>query len=75
MSFKRESRYTVLKVSDIQEYLTIEEIVELIQIEKKINHNRKIAGKEPVEAVVVEHDWPEYEPTWKAIEKRVSETK
>lgn len=27
-----------------------------------------------VECVVVESDWPEYEPTWGAIEKRMRES-
>lgn len=27
-----------------------------------------------LEYVVVEKDWPEYEPTWQAIEKRVTKT-
>jgi len=27
-----------------------------------------------LEYVVVEKDWPEFEPTWQAIEKRVTKT-
>ena len=71
--FQREERYTVLKVSDIQDYLSVAEVEELIQLEQKINHSRKIAGKEPLQCVVVEHDWPEFEPTWQAIEDRVTQ--
>ena len=38
----------------------------------KIEMARVHEGKAPLDAVVVESDWPEYEPTWKAIEARAS---
>jgi hypothetical protein len=31
---------------------------------------RRRQGKKPLVACVVESDWPEYEPTWNAIEER-----
>lgn len=73
----REFRYTVLKNSDIEKaihygdlpasaYATLSHIVERVRI------SREERGKAPLETVVVESDWPEYEPTWKAIEERVS---
>ena len=39
----------------------------------KINEGRFRDGKPEIEAVVVESDWPEYEPTWEAIKKRMEE--
>lgn len=33
---------------------------------------RCIDGKADIQAVVVEHDWPMYEETWKAIERYVT---
>lgn len=75
MSFKRESRYTVLKNKDIEAYLNESEIQSLIKITNKIKNGRSFDGKKPIKCVVVEHDWPEYEPTWKAIENRVGESK
>ena len=70
--FKREPRYVVFKIKDIQAYCsesirgTIEEIGRLIA------HGRDYEGKPPFNAVVVEQDWPEFEPTWAAIEARMA---
>lgn len=71
MEFQRENRYTVLKISDIVEALDPDEKTTLIELEEKIDRYRKAEGKVSLECVVVESDWPEYEPTWKAIECRV----
>lgn len=68
----RESRYTVLKISDVAGALRSDEKMELIRLEEKTNLHRGCRGKRPLKCVVVEHDWPEYEPTWQAIEKRVT---
>lgn len=72
MKFQRELRYTVLKIADIQEALDPDETETLIYLEEKIAAYRQNAGKQPLECVVVESDWPEYGPTWQAIEKRVT---
>jgi len=70
---KRETRYTVLKNKDIANYLTDDEREQLDNLCRKINLCRLREGKELVQCVVVEHDWPEYNPTWNAIEKRVKQ--
>lgn len=67
---KRETRYVVLKQTDIAR-LTTELQAMLAFVCDKINSDRTSKGKPPLIAAVVEHDWPEYEPTWKAIEARV----
>ncbi len=69
--FRREERYTVLKVSDVCDALDPDEKTALIELEEKVALYREQAEKQPLVCAVVESDWPEYEPTWKAIEERV----
>ena len=71
---QRENRYTVLKNKDIAEYLNDDECDQLDDLCRKINRSRLLAGKETVQCVIVEHDWPEYEATWAAIERRMDVT-
>lgn len=59
--FKREIRYTVIKHNQLTE--------------SQMNYLKGCIfgeGIPTVEAVVVESDWPEYQPVWKMIEDRVS---
>ena len=71
MTFRREDRYVVLKIKDLHEYLPQPLIDHLRGISDEVRTGRQMAGKAPLECVVVEHDWPEYEPTWQAIEARM----
>lgn len=57
--FIREPRYIVIKRSDLN---AIEHKLLHDFIEQHLVRTR--------DCVVVESDWPEYEPTWSAIEKR-----
>lgn len=67
--FIREDRYLVLKRSDIAALSTaLQE--RLFDIASIIHSNRLAAHKQPLQCVVVEHDWPEYEVVWKLIEDR-----
>lgn len=68
---KREARYLVVKKTDMVPALTIMEMLALHSLCEKIAKNRKAQGKPRLECVVVEADWPEYEPTWRAIERRI----
>jgi len=70
---KREHRYFVLKLKDADKWLTATERLILAAIGEKIESHRHNAGKLPLNCVVVEHDWPEYWPTWQAIERRMDE--
>lgn len=70
-NFKREHRYTVVKNTDALAALTDTEITILHILAAKVGNFREASGKEPLECVVVEHDWPEYEPTWGAIKARI----
>lgn len=68
---RREFRYMVIKVADAHKYLTPSEGLALDLILDRIQSRRADDGKPSLECVVVESDWPEYEPTWKAIAERV----
>lgn len=70
--FKREERYIVFKLSDVERYLTDADRSHLAMMKNEIDTGRDCANKPPLDCVVVESDWPEYEPTWKAIEARVT---
>ena len=67
--FMREERYIVFKMSDLGNSLKGDEIRRLA---REYAEQRRLRGEKPLECVVVEKDWPEYEPTWRAIEARVT---
>ena len=69
--FKQEERYIVFKLSDLGNSLKGDEIRRLA---REYAEQRSLKGKPPLDYVVVESDWPEYEPTWKAIEARMTGT-
>lgn len=71
--FKREQRYIVLKVKDIVSVLDKEEHKQLRNICLRVEQGRLDDDKNKLECVVVEADWPEYEPTWQALENRVNQ--
>ena len=70
--FKREERYIVFKLSDVERYLTDADRAYLAMMKNEIDAGRDCANKPPFKGLIVESDWPEYEPTWKAIEARVT---
>lgn len=71
--FQREfTRYLVFKKTDINKYLSKEARDHLCHLYKEIHNARLADRKQPFSCVCVESDWPEYEPTWKAIEDRVN---
>lgn len=71
-TFKREQRYIVFKLTDLQKHIEPSDLFNLQQIGRTVGAGREQDGKSPLECLVVESDWPEYEPTWRAIEQRVS---
>ena len=70
--FRREERYLVFKLSDVEEHFTPGEKQQLARLVEVQRVGREEAGKPLLRCVVVESDWPEYEPTWRAIEARVT---
>lgn len=69
--FKREPRYVVFKISDLLKHCDAD-LGTLDRIGHQITAGRATEGKPPFNAVVVEQDWPEFEPTWAAIEARMT---
>lgn len=68
---KRENRYLILKHNDIAEALSAEDIHRLYVLSQKVEAHRSRKGKAGFEAVVIEHDWPEYETVWNMLAARV----
>ncbi len=58
-----EHRYLVLKFSDTIAALDLRESLQLGRILAKVEKARKARGADALKCVVVEHDWPEYQPT------------
>jgi len=56
--FQREERYIVLKINRLSE--------------EESKYWRDCQSSAKVNCVVVEHDWPEYEPVWRMIERRMT---
>ncbi|QQO84109.1 hypothetical protein [Shewanella algae] len=68
MNFCRENSYLVIKIKDMEEALDFEELREMASLSEKVEGYRVVNGKAPLECVVVESDWPNYEKTWQEIE-------
>lgn len=69
--FKKEFRYLVFKIKDVDLYLTEQEKDSLLCIADELAVCRADAGKNPLQCVVVEDDWPEYDIVWKMIQDRI----
>lgn len=73
---QRENRYIVFKHKDLEAaeaagFITPGDAWALQHVAGKIALYRHCGDKQPLECVVVESDWPEYEPVWAMIEARV----
>lgn len=71
----REDRYIVIKKSDLDEavelnFLKKKHVLKLTCILDKYRAYRNFR-EQPLQCVVVEGDWPEYEAVWRMIEARV----
>ncbi len=71
-AFTRELRYIVVKITDANKHLSEQERDTLERLAAKCGLGRIDSGKRNLECVVVESDWPEYGPTWAAIEARMT---
>lgn len=67
--FKREDRYLVLKIKDVEAYLSDCEKECLSEILSTIHLSRKTPQKA---SVIIECDWPEYEIVWAMIKARIN---
>lgn len=68
---KRENRYLVIKNDDALLALDGSDCNHLNYIMDKIRAFRDKRGAIPLECVVIESDWPEYELVWELIRLRV----
>ncbi len=68
---KREFRYVVTKYKDLETALTTTELEIFFKLTSKVERGRIARGRGTMKAVVIEHDWPEYEPVWQALSQRV----
>lgn len=67
--FKREQRYAVLKLKDVNEALNKNEIYTLNILSHKVAKHREAIGKPPLECVCPESDWPIYEEVWDMVQR------
>lgn len=70
--FKKEPRYVVFKIKDIEKYLTPGQASRLMLFGDHIAEGRADDGRPPFNAVVVEQDWPEFDVVWEMIEARMT---
>jgi hypothetical protein len=71
--FKREARYIVFKLTDLEKYIPSEDSKDFIySIGDAIAKGRNLDGRPIFNAVVVEQDWPEFEMVWASIERRMT---
>lgn len=70
--FTREPRYIVFKIKDLLAYCSKDGMKTVTGIGRTIAAGRHHDGKAPFNAVVVEADWPEFEPVWEMIEARMT---
>ncbi len=73
---KREDRYIVIKQADVEEgrksgRITHNDQFQLNAVADLLTVSRADHGKAPLQCVVVENDWPEYEHVWELIRLRV----
>jgi hypothetical protein len=75
MEFKRENRYIVIKIADLTDKTGLPMQPSIEAWMKQAQEVRESAGKPHLECLVIESDWPEYEPAWKMIQDRVEGNK
>ena len=68
---ERENRYIVLKLTDLTQCLDDTDWNRLEDVCNIVTSYRRSVRKAPLQTVVIEEDWPEYEIVWKILEKRV----
>jgi len=69
--FSHETGYTVIKHKDARRILTTTERLILAAINEKVQAHRVHAGKNDLECLVIESDWPEYRIAREAVTARV----
>lgn len=67
-----EHRYMTLKLVDVKKYLTRDQQEQLEDLSNAIADGRKVDGKQQVEGIFIERDWPEYQSASAALYNRIS---
>lgn len=67
-----EHRHMTLKLSDVKKYLTRDQQEQLEDLSNAIADGRKADGKQQVEGIFIERDWPEYQSASAALYNRIS---
>lgn len=68
--FNREDRYIVIKRSDVEAFWRDDVREQFMAALERLNeHDVRTPQRK---YLVIESDWPEFEPTWAAIERRVT---
>ena len=67
-----ENRYLTLKLSDVKKYLTRDQQEQLEDLSNAIADGRKADGKQQIEGIFIERDWPEYQSASAALYNRIS---
>ena len=75
MSFELENRYIVIKRADAKKYLSRDHHEELSLIEANICADRMLDERPPLDALVIEKDWPEYETVLQLLSDRIEQAK
>lgn len=65
-----EHRYMTLKLADVKKYLTRDQQEQLEDLSNAIADGRKADGKQQVEGIFIERDWPEYNSAACALHTR-----
>ncbi len=69
--FHREDRYIVIKRSDLDRLERLDRHL-FSQTSRRAHEQMFAAGAPARQFLVLESDWPEFEPTWAAIEARIT---
>lgn len=70
--FRREDRYIVIKLTDMEKAKSDLRSSFSVQC-RKLHDSMLTRGAPARQFLVIESDWPEYEPVWKMIERRMSQ--
>ena len=68
---KLENRYIILKRKDVEQHLNEDEKITFSALCETVDEGRRDCGKESVEGLVIESDWPEFGPTLRRLATRV----
>ena len=67
-----QQRYVVLKLEDVKAFLSRDQREALEVIQETIDTYRKAVGKEQLEGIFINRDWPEYEAAANELHKRIT---